>query len=58
MLDNIPKEIVEMQKLMTPLQNRLGTVEEIARVVEWLAEERSQWVTGQVICASGGMNMY
>lgn len=58
MLDNIPKEIVEMQKLMTPLQNRLGTVEEIARVVEWLAEERSQWITGQVICASGGMNMY
>jgi len=58
MLDNIPKEIVEMQKKQTPVQNRLGTVEEIAKIVAWLASPSSSWVTGQVISASGGFAMY
>ena len=58
MLDNIPKEIVDMQKKQTPLQNRLGTVEEIARIVAWLASEESSWITGQVLSASGGLELY
>jgi 3-oxoacyl-[acyl-carrier protein] reductase len=37
MLDNIPKEIVDKQKRDTPLQNRVGTVGEIASVVGFLA---------------------
>jgi 3-oxoacyl-[acyl-carrier protein] reductase len=58
MLDNIPKEIVEAQKKATPLQNRVGTVEEVADIVGWLAGEESRWVTGQTISASGGWAMY
>lgn len=58
MLDNIPKEIVDLQKMQTPLENRLGTVEEIARIVTWLASPESSWVTGQIISASGGLEMY
>ncbi|KAI3399392.1 hypothetical protein diail_7119 [Diaporthe ilicicola] len=58
MLENIPKEIVEMQKQQTPVQNRLGTIEEIADVVSWLAGPSSGWITGQVISASGGWAMY
>ncbi|KAH8781229.1 dehydrogenase [Diaporthe sp. PMI_573] len=58
MLDNIPKEIVEMQKQQTPVQNRLGTIEEIADVVAWLAGPSSSWITGQTISASGGWAMY
>lgn len=58
MLDNIPKDIVDMQKAQTPLQNRVGTVEEVAAVVCWLAGEDSRWVTGQTINASGGWTMY
>lgn len=58
MLDNIPKEIVEMQKQQTPVQNRLGTIEEIADVVAWLAGPSSAWITGQTISASGGWAMY
>jgi 3-oxoacyl-[acyl-carrier protein] reductase len=57
MIHKIPKEIVEMQKRDTPLENRLATVEEIAKVVAWLAEEQSQWITGQTISASGGWSM-
>lgn len=58
MLKNIPKDIVEGQKKATPLENRVGTVEEVANVVAWLAGEDSGWVTGQTISASGGWAMY
>ncbi|KAH8658270.1 3-ketoacyl-acyl carrier protein reductase [Xylariales sp. PMI_506] len=58
MLDNIPREIVEMQKAQTPIQNRLGTVQEIANIVAGLAGRDGAWVTGQVISASGGWAMY
>jgi 3-oxoacyl-[acyl-carrier protein] reductase len=58
MLDNIPKDIVNAQKAATPIENRVGTVEEVAMIVAWLAGEESRWVTGQSISASGGWAMY
>lgn len=58
MLDNIPRDLVEMQKKQTPVQNRFGTVEEVAKIVAWLASPDSSWVSGQVISASGGSAMY
>ncbi|KAG2416296.1 hypothetical protein HFD88_007511 [Aspergillus terreus] len=58
LMDNIPKETIEMQRSQTPLQNRIGTVEDIASVVVWLASEESKWITGQVVSASGGWAMY
>ncbi|OHF02878.1 3-oxoacyl-(acyl-carrier-protein) reductase [Colletotrichum orchidophilum] len=58
MLDKIPKALVEMQKRQTPVENRTGTVEEVARIVTWLASPESSWVSGQVISASGGWAMY
>lgn len=32
MLDNIPREIVEMRKRTTPVQNRLGSMDDVARL--------------------------
>ncbi|GAM40291.1 hypothetical protein TCE0_038r12531 [Talaromyces pinophilus] len=58
LMDNIPKETIAMQKSQTPIQNRIGTVEDIAPVVAWLASEESRWITGQVVSASGGWAMY
>ncbi|TDZ37335.1 L-xylo-3-hexulose reductase [Colletotrichum spinosum] len=58
MLDKIPKGIIEMQKRQTPVENRLGEVDEVAAIVAWLAGEKSSWVSGQVISASGGWAMY
>ena len=57
-LDGIPKYIVEMQKKLTPIENRLGTTDDIAQIVAFLAEENSRWITGQAISASGGFSMY
>ncbi len=58
LLNGIPKEVVEMQKKMTPAGNRLGTTDDIAQIVGFLADESSRWVTGQAISASGGLLMY
>lgn len=57
-LDGIPKEIVEMQKKSTPVENRLGTTDDIAQIMGFLSEETSRWITGQAISASGGFSMY
>ncbi|KAI9170722.1 Dehydrogenase OXI1 [Paramyrothecium foliicola] len=58
MLDNIPREIIDIQKKQTALQNRLGTMDDVAQIVAWLASEESRWVSGQAISASGGLEMY
>ena len=57
-LKGIPREVVENQMRNTPMENRLGSTDDVAQVVGWLAEEGSRWVTGQAISASGGNMMY
>jgi len=39
---------------MTPL-GRIGTPQDIARVVVFLASEESSWLTGEIIHATGGL---
>ena len=58
MLSGVPKEVVENQLKNTPFENRLGSTDDIAQVVGFLAEEGSRWVTGQTISASGGNCMW
>jgi 3-oxoacyl-[acyl-carrier protein] reductase len=58
MLDNIPKDIIEMQKKVTPVEHRVGQPKEVADIVSWLAGQESAWVSGQAISASGGYAMY
>lgn len=58
MLAGIPPAVVAAQKAATPLENRLGTVPEVANVVAALAGRDGAWITGQVISASGGWAMY
>lgn len=57
MLDKVPKDIVEGQLKTTAVQHRVGTVDDIARIVAWLCSEDSKWVSGQTISASGGFLM-
>ncbi len=46
-------EQVEALKKITPFE-RLGQPEDIAKVVSFLASEKSAWINGQVIRANGG----
>ncbi|KAI2634003.1 3-ketoacyl-acyl carrier protein reductase [Xylaria nigripes] len=58
LLEKMPQNLVEMQKARTPIGNRMGTIEEIAHIVAFLASQDSSWITGQTINASGGYSVY
>lgn len=53
MLSNVSNEILENLKDETPLM-RLGTPEDIANCVLFLASDNSNFITGQVISPNGG----
>lgn len=57
MLDDVPKWVIENQLKTTAVQDRVGTPDDIARIVAWLCGEDSKWVSGQTISASGGFLM-
>ncbi|KAF3005071.1 hypothetical protein E8E13_009600 [Curvularia kusanoi] len=57
MLADVPKDIVDMQLKTTAVEHRVGTADDIARIVCFLASEDSKWVSGQTISASGGFLM-
>ena len=44
---------ITVQKASTPIENRLGSVKEIADIVAMLAGRDGAWITGQAISASG-----
>lgn len=44
MLDKVPDELIAPQKEATAIEKRVGTPEEIAEIVAFLAETRSSWV--------------
>lgn len=51
------EQFVQMQKMMTPLEHRLGKPEDIALVVALVADPASRWITGQTIQSGGGIYM-
>lgn len=53
MLNDISEDTLEMLREETPLM-RLGTVEDIAHCALFLASDKSNFITGQVISPNGG----
>ena len=53
MLDALPPEVLPQLAAETPL-GRLGTPEDIAEAVAFLADQRASFITGQVLTADGG----
>jgi NAD(P)-dependent dehydrogenase (short-subunit alcohol dehydrogenase family) len=56
MVATVPEKVLDMIKGKIPLA-RLGEPEEIARVVNFLCEDASSYITGQVWAINGGMEM-
>jgi acetoacetyl-CoA reductase len=56
MTEKIPSEIYKKIEDSIPMK-RFGTPEEVARVVSFLADEKSAYVTGQVYSINGGLYM-
>lgn len=46
---------MEEQNKKTPAAPRAGTEHDVADIVLFLCEERSRWITADVVCANGGM---
>ncbi|KAK4938325.1 hypothetical protein LTR10_021209 [Elasticomyces elasticus] len=46
---------MEEENRKVPAAARCGTPNDIADIITFLCEERSRWVTGEVLCANGGM---
>jgi 3-oxoacyl-[acyl-carrier protein] reductase len=57
MLEDVPKDLVQAMLKLTAVKRRVGTADDIARIVAFLCGEDSKWVSGQTISASGGFMM-
>ena len=56
MTDALPQELRDQMHAQVPLK-RLGTPEDVAKVVLFLSTDESAYVTGQVISIDGGLFM-
>jgi NAD(P)-dependent dehydrogenase (short-subunit alcohol dehydrogenase family) len=56
MTKDLPVPVVDQVKSMTPM-GRLGTPEEVAETIAFLASPSASYITGQVISVNGGMHM-
>ena len=57
-LEGLDEETLNRLKNTATAEKRLGTVEEVSHLVAFLAEDRSRWVNGDTISASGGVTSY
>lgn len=56
MTSAVPPAVIEQVKQFTPM-GRLGTPEEVALAVRFLADPKAAFITGQIINVNGGMYM-
>ena len=56
MLATIPEKMMETFRAKIPV-GRIGRPEEIARVVAFLADDQSSYITGQIWAVNGGLDM-
>jgi len=52
----LPEPIIEAATQMIPMR-RIGSVEDVAKAVAFLASDEAGYITGQVLCVDGGMAM-
>jgi 3-oxoacyl-[acyl-carrier protein] reductase len=54
MTQELPEKVIDYMKNKTPL-GKMGTAQDIADTVSFLASNKSQFITGQVIKVDGGL---
>jgi 3-oxoacyl-[acyl-carrier protein] reductase len=56
MARKLPEPVIEAARQLIPMK-RLGSVEDVAKAVAFLASDEAGYITGQVLCVDGGMAM-
>lgn len=56
MARKLSEPVIEAATQLIPMR-RMGTVEEVAQAVAFLASDQAGYITGQVLCVDGGMAM-
>ncbi len=56
MARKLPQPVIDAAVEMIPMK-RMGTPEEVAKAVAFLASDEAAYITGQVLCVDGGMAM-
>ena len=56
MARKLPEPVIEAAKQLIPTR-RMGTPEDVAKAVAFLASDDAGYITGQVLCVDGGMAM-
>lgn len=56
MARKLPEPVIEAAKELIPMK-RLGSVDDVAKAVAFLASDDAGYITGQVLCVDGGMAM-
>lgn len=56
MTEKLPESVLEGAKKLIPL-GRLGQTEDVAALAAFLASDAAAYITGQVMCVDGGMQM-
>jgi len=56
MTRDVPTAVIDQVCSLTPM-GRLGTAEEVAQAIAFLASPRASYITGQVLSVNGGMYM-
>ncbi len=56
MARKLPEPVIKAATELIPMR-RMGTVQEVARAVAFLASDDAGYITGQVLCVDGGMAM-
>jgi 3-oxoacyl-[acyl-carrier protein] reductase len=56
MTKKLPEPVIEAVKQLIPLRS-VGSVDDVAKAVAFLASDQAAYITGQVLCVDGGMAM-